>query len=380
MLRRYWLPSKGLSAVLLCIPLACTPVQPITTKAADLRSGGALEGLIYFLPRSYVKIVSEDTGALDVQVFNFADPKSELVLEAQYVPGSSDNIEFRVDADGLLNTASNNSRDPVGDAFRDFSRTFGAPGVPELSSASGGRSLRPLSGVAPKARPSSLAKAVPAAHGEMSETVVSARDAITAEPAGEGRATKSLASATGGGTSKAAPPVTVLLDPFAPRQRHLNGMEIHFHFIDPTVLARLAALPERRALCPRDASVCVPTVTPLEVHIKTATDTHWHVVSVVDPTRVYGIRLDRRPCVRVANRLVLNDGIVHAYNVEKPSEVAGCLTIPLEIISTIISAPFAALRRQTAILEAERARVQAELSLLGTQSQLFRAREEESLD
>lgn len=295
------------------------------------------------------------------------------------VPGSTDNVRFEVGVDGLLNTASTNTSDPLGRAVQNLADTLADPGVPGLSSATPVRAPRQSSPVAPKARPSPLARTTPDPRpgpcpGLRPETVLSAKDEASAKAGG------GATDGGGGGETAKAPPVTVLLDPFAPRRSRMNGMEIHFHFIDPTVRARLAAHPDRRALCPPDASVCVPTVTPLEVHIQAGDVSHWPVVSVVDPTRVYGIRLDRRPCVQVANRLVLTDGIVREYGVDKPSEMAGCLTIPLDIVSTIISAPFAALRRQTAILDAERARIQAELNLLGTQSQLFRAREADPLE
>lgn len=120
------------------------------------------------------------------------------------------------------------------------------------------------------------------------------------------------------------------------------------------------------------AAVCVPITTPISISVEAEGLAKVETfVTVVDPTRAIGISFNRTACAEAKNALTFSDGIMTGYDVTRPSEVASCLSIPLDILSAIISAPVDAITGRTARANAEKALLTAEINLLMERNKLL---------
>ncbi len=124
-----------------------------------------------------------------------------------------------------------------------------------------------------------------------------------------------------------------------------------------------------RKSCPENSSLCVPVMVPVKVTYQSAS-----VLTVVPhPQEVIGINMKRKPCVKTENTMTIQNGILTQYQVKKPSELAGCASIPLKIVEAIIAAPFDAITGRTAKLTQQKAEIDAQVALLEAQKKLAEA-------
>ena len=167
----------------------------------------------------------------------------------------------------------------------------------------------------------------------------------------------------------ATPDINLLIDPYT----HKDNCTINVKWLG----ARLPRSADgKRRRCPKETSICVPVMVPLEVTLTTDDVETKAVIAVPDRYASIGIRLHRRPCVKTINTLTMSEGILTRFDIDKPSELAGCLSIPLDILTAIISAPIDAFRSETAALTAQAELLNAQAALLEAQTALSSTQKE----
>ncbi|MCW5717332.1 MAG: hypothetical protein KIS68_05835 [Bauldia sp.] len=191
--------------------------------------------------------------------------------------------------------------------------------------------------------------------------------------------------APGGQLPANATLVDVIIDPFSDYGlRQLNdairlyvpGLTVVVA-VDPSSLA-LAGVP---ATAPTDAdagtpadcssSFCFRLLTTLSVEIRRdSTTIHRSLEVIPDPASVAGYDVVRGACVRNTSVLTFSAGILTEVDEDRPSPVAGCLTIPLRVTRAILSAPLAALRSDVALVGQRKALLDAQLQLINSQQAL----------
>lgn len=279
-------------ALFLALP-ACDLSPPLATRAYQVGETISGRGIVYHLPRSLIRVQSTDK-SLDILAPQVrADPDARLVLEGRPRGGSSDDFDF-VSANGLLSMAKVDSDDRapaiVNDALTGVSAALRGEGVEALR----------VNGV------------------EQGDT-------------------------------------TFEFDPFRTNFGVPQGFDVHVEYLDPTLQARLDRGLPRTTGCIGAGRVCGGVETLVKVSI---TDhlgrrvQHW--ATVIDPTLSFAARIDRAACVNTTNALTVTGGVITKYDVTKPSELAGCLSIPLNVIQAIIAAPVDALTGRSARLAAEK--------------------------
>ena len=82
--------------------------------------------------------------------------------------------------------------------------------------------------------------------------------------------------------------------------------------------------------------------------------------------------MNRSACAKAENAITFQDGIMTKYDVTRPSAVASCLSIPLNVLHAIISAPVDAITGRTARYKAETALLTSEIALLEERNRLLR--------
>lgn len=162
---------------------------------------------------------------------------------------------------------------------------------------------------------------------------------------------------------------TFLIDPY-----HRGEGAFRIEAADPTIFRRVGT---QRDQCPEGSSVCVPMLTPITVSVATGTFSASAIVMVPDPTRVVGINLRQSACSQTSNALTFQNGIMTKYDVTRPSAVANCLKVPLDIIGAIFAAPLQALNDETATVVAETNLLTAQVQLLNAQVALANAQASE---
>jgi hypothetical protein len=182
-----------------------------------------------------------------------------------------------------------------------------------------------------------------------------------------------IAARSGSGNlrmASATPDINTLIDPYT----HNGTGMINVKWLGP----RLPITADgKRRRCPKETSICVPVMVPVEVTLTTKDNVETKaVIAVPDRYASIGIRLHRRPCVNTINTLTMSEGILTRFDIEKPSELAGCLSIPLDILTAIISAPIDAFRSETAALAAQAELLNAQAALLEAQTALASAQKE----
>lgn len=284
-------------AVIMTVALtACDLSPPIQTRAFQPEDAIASRGIVYHLPRSLIRVESNAKALTILAPQTRADPAARLVLEARPRRGSADDFDF-VAENGLLSTVKGDSQDQtpstVNAALRGLSEARRAQGVDRFAKAA-----------APQPRD-----------------------------------------------------VTFEFDPFNLSFGVPQGFTVKVYYLDPTLQGRLARGAPRTAGCFGTGRVCSGVETVVKVAV---TDDltgrrveHW--ATVIDPTLSYAARIDRHACVSTTNAVTLTKGVVTKYDVTKPSEVAGCLSIPLDVLKAIIAAPVDAITGRTAKLQAEQA-------------------------
>lgn len=286
---------------------ACTLPAPLTTRAFVPGDPAAIEGVIYHLPRSFIRVKASETNLTIVAVENIPDLRARYVLQQRFRASSTDNPEFTTE-NGMLKTVNADSTDDT----------------PKIVNTA-------LAGVAQ----------------------VLQREA---------REAARIATAKIGETE-------FLVDPFDPHSRGQGEIKVTVTILDPALKARMAQRVQRSG-CAAGASLCVAVPTLVRITAAQGETNVTVIVPVADPTLSVGLKLDRHACVATQNAITFTDGFLTKYDVTKPSEVAECLSIPLDILSAIIRAPIDAITGRKARLSAEQSLIAAQVLLAQEQAKL----------
>ena len=306
---------KGSYIAALCSTLlfaaSCTPNSPLVSQA--LKSGSTISGTPYYLPKSYLRIGFDPnaTPITTVGVENKPDPLRIYSLKADFSEFSKDKVTIQTTKEGLLESVQVDTDDQSDEIISTL--TSG------LSDIIAGREIEPLNQ----------------------------------------------------NTSDSA--FSLLIDPFDPS---LAEAEKSFGNDGELVIRRIRPQEIRDDVtvrCPADATICVPLLVEVKIEIKIDGQIFEHIAIVAHPRLVMGIRIDRHVCVRTKSVLMLKDGFLTKYEVEKPSEVAGCLSIPLDVISAVIAAPVDGLTGRKKRLEAETDLLEQQRILLEKEQELLLA-------
>ncbi|HCE70192.1 hypothetical protein KQ247_12415 [Ruegeria pomeroyi] len=304
---------KHIHAAALCgalfLAVGCAQQAPLNSAA--LSPGNLASGMPYYLPKSFLRVTFERAKLLDatIVVENRPDLSRAFVARAGYSAFSNDLYTIETTADGLLASVKVDT-DEQSD---------------EIVKAATSRVTAILSG---------------------EDAEISLRDASTDA-------------------------FSIMINPFASEYRGSgkslgNGMTLSTSY-DASVLEGPTTP------CPAAAAVCVPLLVPVTITIKDDKAKFEHIATVAHPRHVMGIRIDRRPCVRSIATLTFKAGMISKFDVEKPSEVAACLSIPLDVISAIIAAPVNALSGRSARLRAQKGVLEQQKALLEAQQALIDA-------
>jgi len=168
---------------------------------------------------------------------------------------------------------------------------------------------------------------------------------------------------------------TVLLDPFRHSGTVADGVTVAFKDLNGKHIEHRSGYQS----CPQ-GSLCFPLLMTVKA-IVTATNggtvARSELTTVIpDPNRVAAIDINRYACVKAQTDITFDQGILVDYSLDKPSELVGCLSIPLDIVSAIISAPVDAITGRTKRLEAEKGLLAAQQALLTQQAALITAQSE----
>lgn len=288
---------------------ACSLAPPIVSTATDGRLSAPVTGLVYNLPRPLIRVQTDGKGTRIVGEELVPDSGARFVLSSQHRILSNDDFDFSV-SKGLLGNVTANSTD------------------------------------------------------QLPQVIQSVAGAVSSGLSGEFRVQVADTAVPGS--------FDFAFDPFEGKSQAIMGHTIEVEAPDdPSLFSRVRQLTRDRQSCV-GASVCVPLMTTLKV---TVTGPGGAKVSstlpVPDPTRSMGIRLNRSACGQVANGLQIENGLLTKYDVTHPSEVADCLSIPLDIIATIISAPIDSITGRTARLQAEKDLIAAKILLAQKQAELL---------
>lgn len=134
-------------------------------------------------------------------------------------------------------------------------------------------------------------------------------------------------------------------------------------------------------------SVCFRLVTPVLASISARVDstqakdgssqagpiTKQYLAIVPDPLAVGSYNIRRGPCIDRNTQLSMTDGVVTKVDLNKPSEILNCLSIPLDVGKAIASVPGALLTIKVNQAESEIKYLQAQKSLLEAQAALLAA-------
>lgn len=290
---------------------ACTLAPPVTSRPLAVTETVAIEGLVYSLPRSVVRIKTKDMVTAIAPIEHVPDPQRRFALEGKYLFATNDEFEFNVE-NGLLTSVTANSDD------------------------------------------------------ERPKAVETATEAVSSLLRGEGIEDFSQSGLP------ALPNREFVFDPLVAANQSVMGYRISITPVaDPNLFERIRRADHAHQSC-QTASFCVPVTTPVRVRVRHPAGIDVEtVLTVVDPTRSIGIQVNRSACAKSENAITFKDGIVTKYDVTRPSELASCLSIPLNVLHAIISAPVDAITGRTARHEAETALLASEISLLEERNRLL---------
>lgn len=127
------------------------------------------------------------------------------------------------------------------------------------------------------------------------------------------------------------------------------------------------------AACP-EGSVCFPLMTTVVATVSVSGGASAEFYAIVpDPRKVASVDVRRFACVNTVQSVKLKRGVLTNFDLQKASSVAGCLSVPLDVISAIIRAPVDAITGQTARINANKGLVEAQKNLLAQQEALIKA-------
>lgn len=108
-------------------------------------------------------------------------------------------------------------------------------------------------------------------------------------------------------------------------------------------------------------SLCSRFLRPVKIAVHVPGISHSEaVVLVPDPVAVISHEIRRSACVSRVSELKFDDGVLTKFDLNKPSEIEGCLKVPLEVVKEFASLPIAVLTYQSDLLLKEKAVIDAE--------------------
>ena len=164
---------------------------------------------------------------------------------------------------------------------------------------------------------------------------------------------------------------TFLIDPFKHRSNPRPHITAQIKDIRGEPVGHISEYRE----CPQ-GSVCFPLLVTVVVKISVEGASSEFEAVVPDPRQVAAVDVNRFACDETKSSVTLNKGVLTNYDVKKGSEVAGCLSIPLDIISAIIRAPIDAITGQSARIDSNKTLVTAQKLLIAEQLELIKKQKE----
>ncbi|WGJ16080.1 hypothetical protein QEV83_07510 [Methylocapsa sp. D3K7] len=122
-----------------------------------------------------------------------------------------------------------------------------------------------------------------------------------------------------------------------------------------------------------NSSLCFRLVVPIIVSFGIENSFTQFLLTIPDPILVGQYDIVRGPCIERTTNITLVKGVVTSYDLNKPSEVLGCLQIPLDVGKAILSVPGSLLTIKTERLKDEGAYLDAQTALLTAQANLLAA-------
>lgn len=333
--------SAFLAACLLATT-ACAPT-PILTTTVFQSDQSSIRGIPYFLPLAQIPLsIAIDKDELTVTLEDkvlYADPTAALVANINIGSLSNDDVSIGTSDMGLLDFLTVSSEDVTDTIVTDT--------VTSVQSILRGEALAQRVGVVPA---SGAQK--PGRHLLNPLEPLSNLSPTDLQRARSGKGIDLFSDLPPGFES-----ATILYDDRGLADRIQNASDA------------------RVQTCPPEMSLCFPVLTLVKIRVAGDTFELEEPYAIPDPTRSFGITIDRRACVLSTYTLELNSGILTKFTTNSPSEVAGCLSIPIDVISSIIAAPINAIRGQTAELDAQAKLIEAQANLVNAQSNLQSAEE-----
>lgn len=329
-------------APFLCVLSACAPTPVVTTTAFQPNQAN-INGIPYFLPLAQIPLtISNENGGPKVTLEEMvltADASAALLANINLSSLSNDDVSIGTTNTGLLDfltVSSDNVTDEIVSSTAAAVQSLAQSNAANLraEAKTAGDPVRPgrhfLDPFEPLQNPSAAAQ----------------RQATT----GQRVALHSHLNPTFGSA-------TILYHDrdLAHRVQNANGA--------------------RSNTCQPDTSLCFPALTRVTVRVSGQTFELEETYAIPDPTRSFGIAIDRRACVLSTYTLQISNGVLTRFSTNSPSEVAGCLSIPVDIISSIVAAPINAIRGQTTGLDAQIKLIEAQTRLITAQNSLQSAGE-----
>ena len=184
--------------------------------------------------------------------------------------------------------------------------------------------------------------------------------------------------------AQAPPPIdfsiSLAVDPFSPASVRRAKKVFSDHLIELKMsdLAGepLLVSPASEIAEPTDciSSVCFRPVAPVRVSFTVANTAQQDVVLVLpDPRLLMSYNIRRGPCIQRVTNLKFTNGVMSSVDLSKPSEVLGCLDIPLQIAKAFTSIPSELLtlkinqtNQETSLLKAQTDLLKAQTALMAT--------------
>jgi hypothetical protein len=127
-----------------------------------------------------------------------------------------------------------------------------------------------------------------------------------------------------------------------------------------------------------EGSLCSRLLRPVRIGIRLGgVVASEHIVMLPDPGMVVAHDVRRGPCIQRITTLTFQTGVLERYELDKPSEVLGCLKVPLVVLQEIAKIPAALLTfrveqvtNENKLLEAQKAQLDALMALAKAQADL----------
>lgn len=123
-----------------------------------------------------------------------------------------------------------------------------------------------------------------------------------------------------------------------------------------------------------DGSICFRPVTPVAIRLRGDGNVDATFVAAVPDIRsVFAYDVTRGPCIERVGALEITRGMMKKADLKKPSEVEGCLEIPLRVAKAAASIPGEVLTVRVQQAESEAKLLEAEREIIAAQQSLLQA-------